>query len=513
MTTGSFSNIVRYYTVLPGLGTCSFDVGMSKSWTGADSTTLRAERRALRERIVSYVPVQHVSRRKGKGLDRQIVTELRQHAFGVQRTGPKAHTSELAVKRAREADMGLFDHVAQTRFRWSEESERSPPSDYGAPHPYSASWLRVNEGVFTFSQAGWPPGSQGTISALGWGAQNPASSWDSSCDYKVIERLRSRIVGNDFSLFTNLGAEGRDTVRFIGEISNRIYRAQVAIRKGNLGQAVRIATYDGRVYRARMNAERRALQLDSYRDALQALSGKRGPGAWSQHSNVGSTATNRVYRGGKELSFLGLTADAWLTYQLAIEPLLGDVTAAAEQLAHITNHESKQSYSASLSKKTKRSIGANEGLWAINTRTEKKSIRAHFVHTPEWINFMGLTDPEVTIWNALPLSFVADYFLPIGSFLEARAAAAHMPVGTYITSWKNEVYQRNLLGYIGNGTLKGSALDGLQFFRRTGSFDRVISSVLDVPLPTMKPLNKAFSWQHTATMVALVVGSNPFRYN
>jgi hypothetical protein len=119
---------------------------------------------------------------------------------------------------------------------------------------------------------------------------------------------------------------------------------------------------------------------------------------------------------------------------------------------------------------------------------------------------MGFQDPEVTIWNAIPMSFVADYVLNIGDWLQARATAAALPSGLFVTSTKNEERLTSFLGnkYLGTG-FNVTAVNGLYERMTTGSFSRSVSSSLSVPTPKFKPLGADTAWQRVATICSLQV--------
>jgi hypothetical protein len=119
-----------------------------------------------------------------------------------------------------------------------------------------------------------------------------------------------------------------------------------------------------------------------------------------------------------------------------------------------------------------------------------------------------MLNPEVVIWNALPLSFVADWIFPVGAFLEARAFASSLK-GTFVTSTRREFNASNLhfvnvpsAFYHVSLTMNADKIA----FERWGSLDRVVSGSLEVPLPSVTPLGMLKSWQRATTAVALVVG-------
>jgi hypothetical protein len=128
---------------------------------------------------------------------------------------------------------------------------------------------------------------------------------------------------------------------------------------------------------------------------------------------------------------------------------------------------------------------AKRGIVAYITENGNSSIAAT----------LGLLDPELVAWELVPFSFVADWFIPIGQWMEARAKASRL-TGTFVTSDKATCLIDQL-------TIAGVSCSG---YGAQISFNRSISSTLDVPMPTFKPLTKVASWQHCANALALAVG-------
>jgi len=307
-------------------------------------------------------------------------------------------------------------------------------------------------------------------------------------DYKLLEKLQTRIQGSSFNAASFLGAEGLDTVKFIGESANRIYRALVAVRRGNLSRAVALVrqtkdgftrTINGSVMNRRGH-DRIETQLSVYRNALQELSDGRGKSrdGWRK-----------------------LTADNWLTFHLAAEPLMGDVKAAAEQLAHQLSVPFVQAYRANREVRW-RSPAASGAVWEEQSSHYRKQYIAYLSEKPSIAQLSGVLDPEVVVWNAIPLSFVVDWFLPIGDYLQARAFASHL-VGTFVTSIKTWRTARNLRSV---GTVRPDEFSDNPCFYTEGTFTRSVGSSLRVRPPEFKPLGVFSSWQRAATAVALISG-------
>jgi hypothetical protein len=118
------------------------------------------------------------------------------------------------------------------------------------------------------------------------------------------------------------------------------------------------------------------------------------------------------------------------------------------------------------------------------------------------VGLSGLKDPLSVAWELLPYSFVADWFIPIGDFLQARGLSQAL-TGSFVSSTKEVAYGYNLHvtepdpqpWWVKTQTKTISEL---------GYFERAIGITLEVPLPTAKPLMDVPSWKRAANAVALL---------
>lgn len=359
----------------------------------------------------------------------------------------------------------------------------NPSGDYDVPHAYSKNWETYKESVFGFNYSNGAYAGTCTISNGGFGVGAHPSPWTAAHDYKLLSRMRSKVVGTEFNLASFLGAEGRDTIRFFTDTATRIYKSALYVRKLQFAKAHKVLFDWGRFYSPKSkSAKWRTQQEDVYRDIIE-------------------TVTNRS-RGSEP--WIRVLAKQYLEWHLAVEPLLSDCVAAAEQLAHTTQMPRTQKVRATVLAKSSYPKAVSGPDWA-GTREVRKSIVAYFVSTPQPLSFLGFQDPEVTLWNALPLSFVSDYFYDIGGFLEARASAKALGQGTYITTLKDDARYVECYGTRFNNKPWLRIINGAgkaQNYRK-GSITRSISSILDVPKPLFEPLGAFKSWQRAATVASL----------
>lgn len=335
-------------------------------------------------------------------------------------------------------------------------TERPPKRVKDRDHPYS-----MNHMVLSDSYAVYPNGAEGLI----FGFAN-AGNWrsrdlfDANDQLALVGKLKESMQGSDFNLAVFLG-EGHQTLELIADTASRLHKAYQAVRKGQLLKAANVL-----------------VPGTTMRRGFPPVSPLRG----------------------KQLK--NSLADYWLELQYGWLPLLGDAESAAQSLAHALNSPLQTSYRVSKTKKYKSTNVQDYGPGFMQTteniQSLQRSLIARISEHPSALAQLGLLNPEIVAWELVPFSFVADWFIPIGSYLEARGAASHM-VGTFVTSDKR-IGLVNLLST--NATVvTGSPPDYFYV-----SLDRTISTTLAVPLPTFKPLSKALSWKHCANSVALLVG-------
>jgi len=286
--------------------------------------------------------------------------------------------------------------------------------------------------------------------------------FDANDEINLINRLKTKVRGSDFNMGTFLG-EGHETLSMIGDTALTIASSLRSLRKGDLYTATRTLLKNGKPL---------------YRGSLNRVNLRRG--AVDQLSNN------------------------WLALSWGWKPLLQDMRSGAELLAHQLNVPFVSRVRVALSKAAKHSSPYADmaGGWV-----RSKQIIA-ILSEPESIpKMLGLLDPEIVAWELTPFSMLADYVVPIGSWLEARAFASSL-TGTFITTTKLSCVAENITlgktyvrvpGYPSHmeGDTKGAYL-------RYTSLDRTVSTSLSVPKPTVKPLAEVFSVRHCINALALL---------
>lgn len=299
--------------------------------------------------------------------------------------------------------------------------------------------------------------------------------WTSNDDLALLGDLREQIAGTDFNLGVFL-SEINQSLGMIADSANKIYRAMKLTRQGRVVQAARVllgyGTSRQRVVRRRVGNRLADISIEErHRDSHK-----------------------------KTLS------QNWLELQYGWLPLVSDAYDAAIFAADVMEGQMLQKYR--VRRKRKGRCGWNAYYYRAPEYHGfiRKQIVA-FLSEKSSLGLSGLLDPLSVLWEKTPWSFVVDWFIPIGNYLEAKALSRAL-TGTFVTTTTKVMYAKGITAIPSTVPwevpIAGTA-DSIKCFKIT--VDRVVSSNLSVPLPSWKPLKQAASWKHCANAVALLTGS------
>lgn len=112
-------------------------------------------------------------------------------------------------------------------------------------------------------------------------------------------------------------------------------------------------------------------------------------------------------------------AGRWLELQYGWKPLLSDIYESAKAYEALTSPPRKNRISVSIRKSTPWDSSASPSLFSFKGVIEERSrIIYEMTETLSAPRSLGLTDPLSVAWELVPYSFVVDWFVPIGSYLE-----------------------------------------------------------------------------------------------
>lgn len=118
---------------------------------------------------------------------------------------------------------------------------------------------------------------------------------------------------------------------------------------------------------------------------------------------------------------------------------------------------------------------------------------------------LGLLDPASVLWERTPWSFVVDWFIPIGTYLETLSFFGALDAKSVKTVFQEStVSLTNVSMWKDNRPPYGNDwLEGMSFVGRRVAVTRTVGPI-SVPKPDFKSLAKAFSLTHIENAIALL---------
>lgn len=232
-------------------------------------------------------------------------------------------------------------------------------------------------------------------------------------------------------------------------------------------------------------------------------------GNWVEASrHLGYSPTRREREHLKRAVLLGsknqrkILADSWVELQYGWKPLLSDVQGAALMLAK-NAVEGKLIESARVQKEYLKKA-SNKAIYKnyysqIQTTLTRSATLTELVKMKVWYSIdsplahtfaqSGILDPLVLGWELLPWSFVVDWFLPVGNWLNSFNATVGL---TFLTGYQSKEYEYLVL-YEND---KGHYLRSEQSYIRT--------PLTAFPSPTLPRPKNPVSSEHIANAMALL---------
>ncbi len=200
---------------------------------------------------------------------------------------------------------------------------------------------------------------------LGFGFGSPIT-FSSNDQLRLLNKMLKKVKSHDFNLAVNLG-QLHQTVDLLQSNLRKLGDAAIALKRGQFATAAR-----------QLGAKPRGTRLKT-----SDISGR------------------------------------WLELQYGWLPLLGDSFEAAKAFEAISNGPRSQLYRVSIKKESTGNGSQSPTIFDM-PYTERLTRHLQYECTEE-IGFsrqLGLLDPLSVAWELLPWSFVADWFIPIGSYLD-----------------------------------------------------------------------------------------------
>ncbi|DAD50819.1 maturation protein [ssRNA phage SRR5466725_14] len=365
--------------------------------------------------------------------------------------------------------------------RWIKVAKPKPPKSATLPpeNPYTMDYVRYSDALGTGSRRVWPyPDTNdaryewpiSTMTDLG-GPGVMLQDWDANDEYVILNKLRKRLAGSDFNAGVFAGEAGKSCA-MIANAARRIHQALYAVRRGDVVNAAR-ALADG---------------VDFFKkppvNDLKSL---------RKHSEK-TIASN------------------WLELQYGWKPLLEDAKSGAEFLAHMHSVPRKQVYRVSHKKALRSTWDQNLGLRNKSFEAEKRVALKVTIRDASTMGLSGLLDPASVAWELMPYSFVVDWFVPIGAYLQNLALARSLDVESVVRTEFVRVKW-------GGCELRADRpfdpwmayLDFGAFNYESVSLRRTAASTLNVPTPEVKSPAKIASMAHALNATALLITGSRYR--
>lgn len=289
-------------------------------------------------------------------------------------------------------------------------------------NPYSMQFLRTDSPVLRFRFKGGNGVWYTCVENL------PAFYFpvlDGNDQINLINRLGEKVRGHSFNPLVTLG-EGRESLKMVLDASSALYKGLRSFKRGDFRGAAL------------------SLGLD-HKDLRGTLSSK------------------------------------WLGMQYGVKPLLHDIDEGARAFAAIYAKR-RTSFKVGTSKKGNVYYPGHDvaGKVVVGRRIKLILSEDHSTFVaPSWTQFATVA------WELTTLSFVADWVIPIGSYLSSLDHAARLQ-GLYVTS-----DYRYAIGRItDNPELE---IEGLFPLQESVAVTRAISTMVSVPSPNFRSLRSVFT--------------------
>jgi hypothetical protein len=289
----------------------------------------------------------------------------------------------------------------------------------------------------------------------------PAVPWTANDDLKLQAKLLEQIKGHSFNLAVD-AAQGRQLVNMLSDNLRKIGRAGLALKRGDFATAAR-----------QLGAKPKTTRLD-----VSDLSGR------------------------------------WLELQYGWKPALSSCYEASKAFEAISNGPRSATVRVGRQIKGVRTITSNIIVQYDAKDTYRKSIQYEMYEEMSAPRQLGLVDPASVAWELMPFSFVADWFIPIGSYLSNLNQIPKLR-GRFLTT----VYRKSE-HYLGFRTPMpySPVIETVYYIPkndrgRSISVVRTVSSSLSVPFPSFKVGRKTVSHENGRLQNAIALTQQIFNLN
>lgn len=246
-------------------------------------------------------------------------------------------------------------------------------------------------------------------------------TWFSTGSLMTLEQPRSNYIS--YGHVVEAGVFGESPTMSAGPVvSAAEYSAMVRTAQNKLLERVKHQKIN-LMHAYAERAQTKALVADSLMKLAKAVGRVRKGDVLGAAKALG--VSPRVQRAPGRKSARKHVASNWLELQYGWKPLVSDIYGAAEAYQRFLQKRPQ------VEKATSQASAQDFRTWgpfetATNTRTEYRQeevtvkFGAYFSAsggTSKTLSELGITNPAMVAWELLPWSFVVDWFLPVGDFL------------------------------------------------------------------------------------------------
>lgn len=294
-------------------------------------------------------------------------------------------------------------------------------------------------------------------------------------------------------------AEMNRTCTMVANTATAIASAISNLRRGRLGGAM-----------SALGSAVTAGEVSAYAQAFDRARGKKPKKPHPKRPGSGASST------------MDLVASTWLNYSYGWKPLLNDVYNQMEALAQAnTAHNDvarviRKRLTTVGSKTTYSKYGGTVKFNVVNDTNVRKegSIVIYYRYRGGDLNpflSFGIQNPQTVAWELLPFSFVVDWFLPVGAYLQSLTATVGLEFlkgSQSIKTYRDVDVTLAPDGVVYNSgglvrTLSGNGSYRSKEFR----FQRILLATF--PPPELPKFKDPRSLTHAASAIALLVSMRP----
>jgi hypothetical protein len=197
-------------------------------------------------------------------------------------------------------------------------------------------------------------------------------------------------------------------------------------------------------------------------------------------------------------------ADQWLAYQYGWAPLYGSIYDNVI-LLNTQLRDNSALFTVQKSVKDKESFtyysGFDEDVWQCKIKARTGfTVRVSDSVTAN-LDIAGVVNPLEVIWELTPLSFVVDWFVPIGNILESLSATLGLEYVTGYTSYVNE-RTRTLKRLPSPHAWDSKLIDGGEYTAEWFNFRR--TTYPSFPMPELYGKRNPFRTSNVLSALALI---------